>query len=93
MDYKDQLRKMKKHRKRYFPVVERLLAIHGETGGDRVRHEITDIDDMVIILELLDLGYLDADSFIVVRSFDDVSRIYYNGRYPLTAAGGGALGF
>jgi hypothetical protein len=92
MNYKDELRKMKKHRDKYFPVMKNLLMLHDEIKENPGQYEFTDFNEMIIILELLDLGYLNKETFIVVKFLDDVTRILYNGRYPLTAAGFAVLG-
>lgn len=91
MNLKKELRRMKHHRDAYFPVMEKLLALHTASKNSAARYEFTDFSEMIVILELLDLGYLDDESFIVVKNFNDVARIIYKGGFPLTPAGEGVL--
>ncbi len=48
---------------------------------------IQDPDEMRILLELIDLGYLDEDAFIVTESFGTIRGLSYRGKYALTTDG------
>ncbi len=62
MNYRREMKKMRKHRKRYHPVMAGLMELYtSRTIAFPVK--ITDIGKMAIILELLDIGYLDDRSF------------------------------
>lgn len=85
MDYRQELKKMQRNRGKYFPVIDGLLAIK-ECGGSSPVH-LDDPERMRTVLELIDIGYLDADAFIVNKKFGEINRIYFKGGNPLTPAG------
>ncbi|MCU0849416.1 MAG: hypothetical protein MUD12_16155 [Spirochaetes bacterium] len=87
MDYKKEMKKMRDHRKKFFPVIERLLALHDNPGEAGFPVEITDLNEMIIALELLDIGYLDPETVIKKSRFNDITNLFYNGKYPLTESG------
>ena len=87
MDYRYNMKRMMKRRMEYFPVFEMLIAIHRR----KIEHEfplrIESPEDIALILELVDIGYLDTDSFIVRKNRGDIVALFYNGEYPLTEDG------
>lgn len=87
MDYKKELDKIRKHRKSYFPAVSMLMDLHDDAGRHDAAIELINDRRALVILELIDIGYLDENALIVRRRFDDIVSIVYNGRYPLTDAG------
>ncbi len=87
MDYTRELNKMKKHHRLYHPAMARMMELYREMKHTDPSAEISDFDEMIIILELIDIGYLDEDAFIVTRRFNDITGLMYNGRYPFTEAG------
>jgi hypothetical protein len=87
MGYRGEMRKMKKHREQFRPVISRLLTLFNDTGASDFPVRITDTGEMRLVLELLDLGYLDDSALTVTRSFGDITGLAYNGGYPLTQAG------
>ena len=48
---------------------------------------IADQNDMLIILELIDIGYLDPEALIVKKKFGDIAAVAYNGKFPFTKDG------
>ena len=42
---------------------------------------------MLLVLELVDVGYVDPESLIVRKRFGDISSVHYTGAFPLTADG------
>ncbi|MCP4138468.1 MAG: hypothetical protein GY754_46350 [bacterium] len=87
MNLKKELRKMKKHRKKYFPVVIRLLELHSGLPPEDLPLEIDNFNEMVIILELLDIGYLDEEVVIAQKQFGNITGLFYAGGNPLTEQG------
>ncbi|MFC1669254.1 hypothetical protein ACFL20_02610 [Spirochaetota bacterium] len=87
MNYKDELRKISKHRERYFPVMLSLLRTHDNFTDNNSPVPISKAEEMAIILELIDIGYINIDAFIIKREFEDVTGIIYNGENPLTNEG------
>jgi hypothetical protein len=87
MNYAREMKKMKKHREGYRRVISRLLLLFNDTDAADFPVRITETGEMRLILELIDLGYLDDDALTVTRSFGDITGMAYNGGYPLTQAG------
>ena len=87
MNYKNEIKKMSKHREKYFPVMNRLLKIHKNFADNSPPVHITNGDEMRIILELIDIGYINIDAFIIKREFEDITDLIYNGERPLTDEG------
>jgi hypothetical protein len=87
MNYRSELRKYKKQRKKYRPVMSMLLDLHDTAGPADVPIAIADQKDMLIILELIDIGYLDPEALIVKKKFGDIAGVAYNGKFPFTEKG------
>ncbi len=87
MNYRRELRKYGKHRKKYRPVMSMLLNLHDAAGRAEVPVIITGQNDMLIILELIDIGYLDPEALIVKKKFGDIAGVAYNGMFPFTEKG------
>ena len=87
MDYKEELNKLKKHRKQYHPVMAGIMDMHDHLNQAEFPIIITALKEMLIICELLDIGYLDPNALIVKKKFDDITGVLYNGEYPLTEKG------
>src|SRR4030043_431251 len=58
MNYKKELNKLRKHRKRYRPVMAMLMNLHNNSNVSDFPMELIDKKEILIILELLDIGYL-----------------------------------
>jgi hypothetical protein len=87
MDYKKEIKALRKHRKSYYPALSRLMDLYDRWGpGDHPRELINDADAL-IFLELIDIGYLDENALIIKRRFDDIVGLVYGGDYPLTEGG------
>jgi hypothetical protein len=86
-----EIEKMKSHRAAYFPAMENLLKLHKNLPRSALPVKFTEMDEMVTILELLDIGYLDKNSFNVSESFGNIDYLSFTGAYPLTRAGDAAL--
>ena len=87
MNYKNELKKYKKHRKKFFPVAAKLLDMHTSLHDDDFPVTIADTNVMLVMLELLDIGYLDPNAFIIKKKFESIAGLNYNGKYPLTKKG------
>jgi len=87
MKYKSEMNKLKKNREKYFPLLEILLYIESKTDKKDLPIEMTDINQMALVMELMDIGYVNKDSFIINRHRKDITGLFYNGGYPLTEAG------
>jgi len=87
MNLKREFEKLKKHRRKYFPAIKYLLELHGQADQLSFPVDIRENSDILIILELLDLGYLDKNRFFVKKDFIEITGVYYRGGYPLTQAG------
>lgn len=87
MNYKKELNKLRKHRKQYRPVMAILLNLHDQSNSSDFPVELIDKKEILIILELLDIGYLDENALIVKRRFGDVTGLSYAGEYPFTESG------
>ena len=87
MDYRYNMKRLKKRRREYFPVFEMLLAVHTRKMEYEFPLRIESPADIALILELVDIGYLDADSFITRKNRRDITALFYNGEYPLTEDG------
>lgn len=78
---------MQKHRENYFPMMNKLLGIHKSTPRNNFPVNIENTEDMLLTMELIDIGYLDPDAFFVQRSFEDIKGLIYYGHYPFTEKG------
>ena len=87
MDYRREIRELIAHRRTYFPVLARLLALKGGTPPNRFPLDLLADRDLVTILELLDIEYLDPEVFIVKKAFGEIRGLYYPGGHPFTAKG------
>jgi len=89
--YKKEISRLKKHRGTYRPC---LLKIYHDyiklSPGESA--EISDPDQIRLVVELIDLGYLDNSSVIIRKEFGDISGVVLTSRYPFTAAGVGLAG-
>ncbi len=91
MSYKNEMAKMIEHRTRYFPVMSMLLGMYQKKQHNDPPLTINDTSDISIILELIDIGYVDRESFIIRRNLRDITGLYYKGGLPLTGEGRDAL--
>ena len=87
MNYKAEMKKMKENREKYFPLMEVLLYVERNAKKEDLPIQMTDVSQIALIMELIDIGYIDKKSFIIERSRRDIEGLYYNGGYPLTDAG------
>ena len=87
MDYKSEMKKMIENRKKYFPLIELLLYVERNTNKDELPIEMTDVNHIALVLELISIGYIDKNSFIVKRNRTDITGLFYKGGFPLTDAG------
>ncbi len=85
--YKSKIKELKENREKYFPLIEMLLYVEKKTEKKDLPIEMTDISQMALAMELIDIGYLNKDSFIITKHKRDVTGLFYNGGYPLTEAG------
>lgn len=87
MDYKKELKKIGRGRKRYRPVMSMLARMHEGWKPSDPPVELIDREDVLVILELIDVGYLDTDALIVRTRFENVVSLKYAGGYPFTEGG------
>ncbi len=87
MDYKKELKKLQKHRRSYYPAVARIMDLYHNAVSAELPVELINDRDALIILELIDVGYLDEDALVIRRRFDDIVGLLYTGGYPLTENG------
>ncbi len=87
MSYKSEMNKLKENRKKYFPLMEMLLYVESKTEKRDLPAEMTDISQIAIIMELMDIGYINKEAFIINKHRQDVTGVFYSGGYPLTDAG------
>jgi hypothetical protein len=87
IDYRLQMRKLKKNRKRYRPALARLMRMRQNRSGATFPLRIEDTGEMLLLLELVDVGYVDPESLIVRKRFGDIASVHYTGGFPLTEAG------
>lgn len=85
MDYKKEMKILEQGRERYFPVMAALMDM--KPAGDGSPVQIDDPGMMRIVLELLDIGYLDSDAFIISKKFNEIRGLYFRGGNPLTEKG------
>jgi len=67
--------------------MEMLLYVESKTERKDLPIEMTDINQMVIVMELMDIGYVNKEAFIIKKHRKDISGVFYKGGYPLTDAG------
>lgn len=87
MNYKKELNKLRKHRKQYHPIMTMLMNLYNHSKPSDFPVELIDKKEILIILELLDIGYLDENAMIIKRRFDDITSLKYTGEYPFTDGG------
>ena len=87
MSYKSEIKKMKENRKKYFQLIEVLLYVERNKKTENLPLEMTDVSQIALVLELIDIGYINKNSFIIRKDRRDITGLFYNGGYPLTDAG------
>ena len=87
MNYKSEIKKMKENREKYFPLMEILLYVERNTKQEDLPIEMTDVNQIALVIELIDIGYINKNSFIIKRDRRDITGLFYTGGYPLTDAG------
>lgn len=87
VDYKKEIQKLKKHRKRYRPAMSMLLDLYNNAKPSELPVELIDSEKVLILLELIDVGYLDEDALIIRRRFNSIASLRYDGAYPFTDSG------
>ncbi len=87
MDYKNEIKKMIKRRDEYFPLFDYLLGIYNNRGEYDFPLRIDGAARIALTLELIDIGYLDTESFIIKKNRGVIEALYFKGEYPLTEKG------
>lgn len=85
--YKSQMNELKDNRDKYFPLIELLLYVEKKTDPNELPIEMSDISQIALVMELIDIGYLNKDSFVIEKQRRDITGLFFNGGYPLTEAG------
>jgi|GEM_PF-778837 len=86
-DYRKKLKEMSLHRQKYVGVIESVMRIYSEMKGKKQTRNLIDEPWIALLLELIDLGYLDFEVFTIEKDFGSVVAVYYNGAAPLTEEG------
>ncbi len=89
--YRDEIKKLRARHKDYRAIMRKLLDCHNNPHSTGRLIEFTDSDEMILLAELIDVGYLNDDAVIVHMRHGNIGRIFYNKRYPLTKSGDSAL--
>jgi len=84
---KKEIKKMKEHRKLYKPALEKFLKLFRDSQALDEPMEITGPDELKLVVELLDLGYLEKRAFTMLEDGNSFVKILYHGSYPLTFDG------
>ena len=87
MDYKKEMKKMMKRREEYYPAFEYLLDIYNRRIEFDFPVRIEEAPRIALFVELMDIGYLDKNAFIIKKTRGNIDALYYNGDYPLTEQG------
>ncbi len=85
--YKKEMKQMLNHRKAYLPIVEKLLMIHRNRNSYEVMVKFTEVSEILILAELIDIGYLNPKVVVADKSFESINKIIYTKEYPLTEKG------
>lgn len=86
-DYKNEMKRLKEHRKLYFPAVTVLLKYYKSRNEYDNPIEFTDVKKMLILQELIDVGYLNPKVVVPKKPFNSLEKIVFNLDYPLTQKG------
>ncbi len=87
MDYAKELKRLGMRRRGYLPVLASLLELRDGTSAAELPLELIDRGDILTILELMDIDYLDPEAFTARRRFGDIVSLLYNGGPPLSDRG------
>lgn len=87
MKYKAKISELKANREKYFPLMEALLYVESKTDTKDLPIKMTDSPQIALLMELIDIGYVDKDSFVIDRNRSDITGVFYRGGYPLTGSG------
>jgi len=87
INVKHELDKMQKHRESYYPALQKMLVLYEENKHENRPVQLRDDPQILIILELRDIGYIEQDALVVKKTFNTISAVWYNGDYPLTDKG------
>ncbi len=90
MNYKKEIAKLAVRRKDYFVLITTLNYLYKTLEKSDLPFMFTEPSQIAIILEMIDLGYLDRESFNISREFGSITGLSYNGAAPVTEAGMGA---
>ncbi len=85
--YRQEMKKLRMRHNQYRPELKKLLDYHLNPYTTDGLIEVTEPDEMLLICELLDIGYLDLNAITVQMENDAVCRVVYNKKYPLTVQG------
>ena len=75
------------HRQKYFPLIDSLLYVESKTPASELPLEMTGVDRIALLLELIDIGYINPDSFIIKKNRGDIKGLFYRGGGILTSEG------
>ncbi|TFH39825.1 MAG: hypothetical protein E4G96_08660 [Chrysiogenales bacterium] len=87
MNYKHELKRLGKRRKRYLPVMSGLLDMYEKKDRFDFPVELIDTPDILLLLELMDIEYFDPEAFTIRRRFGDIVSLHYLGTQPFTESG------
>lgn len=87
MGYKAKMNEYRVHREKFFPLIETLMYVESKIPVSELPLEMTDTSQMALVLELIDIGYINPDSFIVKKNRGDIKGLFYRGGSILTSEG------
>jgi len=87
MDYRQKMNEYRSHRNKYFPLIDALLHVESKTSASDLPLEIAGAGRIALLLELIDIGYVNPDSFIIKKNRGDIKGLFYRGGDILTREG------
>lgn len=85
MNFRTELKKLQKHREKYYPVLCTLASLHSDAAAGPL--DLTNHADVILVLEMLDTEYLRHEAFVVRSRFGTISQVQLVGPDPLSVKG------
>lgn len=89
--YKNEMKALRARHNLYRPELLKLLDYHNNYKPGSGVIEFTEPDEMILLCELLSVGYIDEEAVIVQKRNGDIYSVIYNLNYPLTESGEAAV--
>jgi hypothetical protein len=84
-NYRSAMKDMMRHREDYHPAITFLMDHYNSRRNEPL--PLRESGHVFIILELIDLGYLDREAFVIDKSFGQINSVIFRGVYPLLENG------